>query len=60
MSKGLSQMKRGSERKRGSSTVSDEASQVSLKLILRIPWWSSGYNLALSLPWPGFDLWSGN
>ena len=24
------------------------------------PWWSSDEDLALSLPWPEFNLWSGN
>ena len=27
--------------------------------ILRVPWWSSGEDLLLSVPWPGFNLWPG-
>ena len=27
--------------------------------ILRVPWWSSGEDLLLPVPWPGFNLWPG-
>ena len=25
-----------------------------------VPWWLSGYDLVLSLPWPWFNTWLGN